>query len=79
MLASGFLNLGMVLCMAAALVVAVRRADRADRGSTGHDGSPRGRGMTNRWATIEARWAAVLHRGAEAVDWVVHPRAHHRH
>jgi hypothetical protein len=35
MLASGFLNLGIVLLLAAGLVVAVRRLDRDDRESAG--------------------------------------------
>ena len=55
MLVDGFLNFGMLIFMAAALVVALRRADRADREDPDR------------------------HPFADAVNWLVHPRAHHRH
>lgn len=74
MLVDGFLNFGMLIFMAAALVVALRRADRADR-----ENPNRTRGVTISWSAVEERWAAIRHRSADAAGWLIHPHARHRH
>jgi hypothetical protein len=67
---SGFLNLGIVLLLAAGLVVAVRRMDRED-----HD-KPTGEAV--RWRTIAAACSTLRRRSAELAGRLAHPGAHHR-
>jgi hypothetical protein len=72
-MANGFLNIGMLIFMAAALVIALRRAERADREN------PDRKPPTFSWSAVDERWAAIRQRSAHAAEWLMHPRAHHRH